>query len=116
MKQILKEEEIVGKTIKSAKYGDNAFCLIFTDESFCIIQGSGYDENDVELSDDEIYLIPTDYNISNLLGMRLITPEEAEIAKQKIEDKKKKDKSKGAKKKRESEYQNYLKLKAKYEK
>ena len=109
MKQILKEEEIVGKTIKSNGYGDNAFCLIFTDGTFCIIKGSGWDENDVEFSDEEISLAPTLRNVSYLSGMGLITKEEAKEVKEK-------EMVENIKKQKEREYQDYLKLKSKYEK
>lgn len=109
MKQILKEEEIVGKTIKSNGYGDNAFCLIFTDETFCIIKGSGWDENDVEFSDEEINLKPTLWNGSYLVDMGLISKEEAKEAEEK-------ENEINLKKQKEREYQDYLKLKSKYEK
>ena len=109
MKQILKEKEIVGKTIKSTGYGDNAFCLIFTDKTFCIIKGSGWDENDVEFSDEEINLTPTLWSGSYLFGMGLITKEEEKEAEEKEE-------LENLKKQKKREYQDYLNLKSKYEK
>ena len=109
MKQILKEEEIVGKTIKSNGYGDNAFCLIFTDDTFCVINGSGYDENDVEFCNDEITTTPTLWNGDDLVNMGLCSIEEAETAKEN-------ERKENLKNKEQKEYNEYVKLKNKYEK
>jgi len=59
MKQLLREEDIIGRTIKSTGYSDNVFCLIFTDDTFCIVRGDG---EDVYISDDKIDLTLFSWN------------------------------------------------------
>ena len=107
MEQILKEDDIIGKTIKSNGYGDNAFCLVFTDNTYCIIKGSGYDENDVEFSDEGISLKPTLWNAEYLVAMGLVSNDEAEEAKRNEE-------LENEQKEKEKEYKQYLKLKMKF--
>jgi hypothetical protein len=80
MKQILEENGIIGKTIKATSYGDNEFCITFTDETFCIVKGTGYEDNDVEFSNEKINLEPNLYNARDLFKMGFISEDEAEKA------------------------------------
>ena len=107
MKQILKEDDIVGKTIESNGYGDNAFCLKFTDKTFCIIKGSGWEENDVELSDNLINQTPDSYNADDLAEMGIISKVEAKNIKEKASTDR-------AEREYEGEYKTYLYLKSKF--
>jgi len=108
MIQILKENEIVGKTIKSIGYGDNAFCIIYTDDTFCIISGTGWDNNEVEFSEEKIVLEPYNWNAANLAMMGLISRSEADdvIAKHKLKQEKLIN---------DTEYKRYLALKKKFD-
>ena len=80
MEQILEENQIIGKTIKSIGYGENAFCIVFTDNTFGIVKGTGYGDWDVEYSNDTINLEPDEFNAHNLEKMGLITRLEASQA------------------------------------
>lgn len=113
MKQILEEEELIGKTIKSNGYGNNDFCLVFTDETFCIINGLGWDDDiAVGLSDNEINMTPDSFfYVNELFRMGLISEQEVE----KIKEKNNLKRLKEEKERKEKEYHHYLALRSKYE-
>lgn len=66
MKRIISEEELVGKTITRTAYTDNKFFLFFSDNSYCIFRGHGWDENNVELSEEPFDTVPNGYNLHDL--------------------------------------------------
>lgn len=76
MKQILQDECLIGKTIKSTGYADNTYALFFEDETFAIFRGCGWDEKDVELMSDKFNLTPGQYNCDELLEIGIIDQEE----------------------------------------
>ena len=76
MKQIIKDKNLLGKTVKRTGYTDNAFILFFTDNTFAVFRGCGYDEWDVELRDEPYSLKPTVSNALDLCGLGIITKEE----------------------------------------
>ena len=105
MKQILKREELIGKTIKSSGYGDDVLCVVFTDSSFCIVE-LGY--SGPEMSGEEISLMPSGWSSSYLIDMGLISQGDWDKAIRNLEEEE--NKLKKAK-----EYEKYLILKAKFE-
>jgi len=86
MKQITEAEQLLNKTIERTAYIDNAFCLFFTDKTFCIFQGCGWDEKDVELLDEKFDIIPNGYNTMDLLNLGFITKDEADAVTKKYQD------------------------------
>lgn len=68
-KQITSVKELIGKTIERTGYSDNEFFLFFTDKTFCIFKGCGYDENDVQLSEDLFNTEPNRFNVHKLLDL-----------------------------------------------
>lgn len=109
MKQITKEEDLVGKTIVRTAYGSNIFLLEFKDREFCIFKGCGWDENDVELMDEAYNTEPSDWNYKELFELGIITQELAAKFSKQIEAKRAKDSS-------VAERAKYEELKAKFEK
>ena len=51
MEQIRNQDLVKGKIIERTDYLDNQFFIFFTDNTFCIISGCGWDENDVEFNE-----------------------------------------------------------------
>ena len=76
MKQILIKEELINKTIKTTGYSDNMFVVFFTDETYSIFRGCGWDSTDVELMDNEYSLNPTRYNLLELKEIGIISKDE----------------------------------------
>lgn len=73
MKQIKEPIELVGKTIQRTAYFNNNYCLFFNDKTFCIFRGSGYDENDVELMDEDYDTNPSFFNMYELYELGFIS-------------------------------------------
>jgi hypothetical protein len=107
MEQITESEELLGKQIKKTDYIDNHFFLFFTDETFCVFKGCGWDERDVELMDEDFGIEPNDYNYKELHGLGFIT--DAEKTKYEVELLKRK-----RAKEVQEEVETLKKLKAKY--
>lgn len=76
MKQIKNMEEIAGKTIARTAYSDNNLFFFFTDNTFTIARGCGWEEKDVEISDDDYDLNPNDYNLYELFEIGILTEKE----------------------------------------
>lgn len=72
MEQIKNSDLLKGKTIERADYLDNKFFLFFTDNTFCIISGCGWEGHDVELNDDDFEVEPNIYNYDDLKSIGLI--------------------------------------------
>jgi hypothetical protein len=114
MRQITEETEIVGKEILRIANNDNYCFLIFTDKTFAVIKGAGWDCNeedvDVEFDTDTIELNPqkcTNSELANLLEMGIITHGEY------LQEKKRREEQRITDAK-EQELQLLEKLKAKY--
>lgn len=76
MEQIKKSNELIDKQIKRTAYTDNHFFLFFTDDTFCVFRGCGWDERDVELMDEDFYTEPSSYNYKELHELGFITFEQ----------------------------------------
>ncbi len=94
MKQLTKTNELIGKTIKRNAYLENKLFFFFTDDTFCIVKGCGWEEWDVELSSDEFNTEPSDYYLDDLKEIGLLEEEKylqlkAELNKREKESEKK---------------------------
>lgn len=76
MKQIFEEKDLINKMIVKTGYANNAFALFFSDNTYAIFRGCGYEENDVELVDNIYSLDPTTSNAYELRDMGVITQKE----------------------------------------
>jgi hypothetical protein len=72
MEQIRNSDLIEGKTIQRTDYLDNKFFLFFTDNTFCIISGCGWDERDVEFNEDKFEVEPNTSNYDDLKSIGII--------------------------------------------
>ena len=78
MKQIKNMEEIAGKTIDRTAYSDNNLFFFFTDGTFTIARGCGWEERDVEISDDEYDLEPNNHNLYELFEIGILNEKQYE--------------------------------------
>ena len=71
MEQIKNSDLLEGKTIERTDYLDNKLFLFFTDNTFCIISGCGWEDHDVELNDDDFDVEPntSNYNDLKIIGL-----------------------------------------------
>lgn len=76
-----------GKTIKRTAYTDNNLFFFFTDNTFAIAKGCGWDERDVEITDEEFNLVPNDYNIDDLKEIGVLDAEQWQKLKSEKENK-----------------------------
>jgi hypothetical protein len=77
MKQIIKESDLIGKTIKSVHFpGESEGCIVFADETFAIIVDDSYDEKSIALFQSYFNPDPDIYNYSSLYELGLITKQE----------------------------------------
>lgn len=72
MEQLKDSNLLEGKTIGRTDYLDNKFFLFFTDKTFCIISGCGWEERDVELNYDDFNVEPNTRNYNDLKSIGLI--------------------------------------------
>jgi len=76
MKQIKSEEELKGKTVERCRYSDNAYAIFFTDNTFIVFSGIGWEDNDVDINTDSFDLTPNVFNINRLSEWGVITTDE----------------------------------------
>lgn len=77
MEQLIKDEQLVGKTIARVAYIDNTYALFFTDDTYVIFRGCGWEEHDVQIMSEEYSLVPkTIWQAWDLKGLGVITEEE----------------------------------------
>lgn len=107
MEQIKDRTEMEGKTIKRTAYTDNRLFFFFTDDTFAIAKGCGWEEMDVEISDNTYNLEPSDYNLYQLKEIGILDEQQY----QKLQGEKEK-RSREAEQKRELE--KLAELKRKY--
>lgn len=107
MEQIKSMTEMEGKTIKRTAYTDNHLFFFFTDDTYAIAKGCGWEERDVEISDETYNLEPNDYNLYELKKIGILDEQQY----QKLQGEKEK-RSKEVKQKRELE--KLAELKRKY--
>jgi hypothetical protein len=72
MEQIKNSDLLEGKIIERTDYLNNKFFLFFTDNTFCIISGCGWEEHDVEINDDDFEVEPNTRNYDDLKSIGLI--------------------------------------------
>ena len=72
MEQIKNSDILEGKIIERTDYLNNKFFLFFTDNTFCIISGCGWEEHDVEINDDDFEVEPNTRNYDDLKSIGLI--------------------------------------------
>lgn len=75
MKQLLKDEELIGKIIIRTGYTDTLYVLFFDDKTYAVFQGCGWQSHDIELMDETYSLEPTISNARELHDMGIITDE-----------------------------------------
>lgn len=75
MKQLIKESNIIEKTIKRVEYYWEKLFIFFDDETFCIFEA---DSNGpvIEFVNQAYDTTPTDNNLERLRGLTLITEQE----------------------------------------
>ena len=64
--QIKEQDELTGKTIQRVAYTDNRLFFFFTDNTFCISRGCGWESRDVEIMDETYDTKPNDWNLDEL--------------------------------------------------
>lgn len=65
-KQLFKEKDLIGKTIQRMEYNENHLFFFFTDNTFCVARGCGWEERDVELMYEKYNIEPNDWNLEDL--------------------------------------------------
>jgi len=80
MEQLTEEHKLIGKTITRfiTKYGDenNKIFLIF-DKEFAILEGTGWDDNQIRFCSERINTIANEYNCAILSDIGIISEKEA---------------------------------------
>ena len=76
MKQLLKDKQLIGKTIQRTGYADGHYALFFDDDTYAVWRGCGWEGNDVELMDESYSLVPTISNAYELRDMGVISQDE----------------------------------------
>lgn len=71
MKQLINEEELIGKTIKTIAEDDQLF-IVFNEDCFAVFHSN---EGNVHLESDKVDLTPNRYNINLLVQMGIMSPE-----------------------------------------
>ncbi len=99
--------EIIGKTVKSTKIYSNHIVIFFTDDTFVVIESSGWEIKYASIRTDNYNINPNDYNISELHEIGIITTEERDLLKESL-------KRKEIENKEAQEKEMFLKLKEKY--
>ena len=64
--QIKEQDELTGKTIQRVAYTDNHLFFFFTDNTFCISRGCGWESRDVEIMYETYDTKPSDWNLEEL--------------------------------------------------
>jgi len=108
MEQIIKAEDLIGKEILKTKYHYSGFLIIFTDNTFCIIEGEGEDSEYASIKNYKTDLTPNSYNYDTLVFLGILTEEDVKNIKEE-EQKKRKEFAESKK------YAAYLALKEEYE-
>jgi hypothetical protein len=74
--QIFKQKELSGKTIERVEYIDNHLFFFFTDSTFTVARGCGWEERDIEIMYEKYNIEPNDWNIEELNELGILSDDD----------------------------------------